>query len=62
MKAAIQVENKGEAEQIRRGIEQLEARAVANIMGILATLPTPSRKQRVVKFIGELLGDSDGAA
>jgi len=59
MKATVEVESRDEAEQIRAGLAEPEARALVKVMGALAPLPTKTRKQRVVKFVADLLAELD---
>jgi hypothetical protein len=62
MKATIEVESKHEGELIRLGLAEPEARALVKVMGALAPLSTKARKQRVLKFITDLITDLDNAS
>ncbi|MBO0715832.1 MAG: hypothetical protein J2P55_00655 [Rhizobiales bacterium] len=61
MKATIEVDSKHEGELIRLGLGEPEARAMIKVMGALAALPK-ARKQRVLKFVTDLVTDLDNAS
>ena len=59
MKTTVEVESKAEGEMIKLGLAEPESRALVKVMGALAPLPTRVRKQRVIKFITDMLTDLD---
>jgi hypothetical protein len=60
MKTKIEVENRKEAELIRRGLERPDVRAFVKIMGALEQLPTDRARRRVMTYVADKLGESAG--
>ena len=49
----IEVKNRKEAENLRRGLARPDVRAFVLTMGILDTLPSDRARERVLRFIAD---------
>jgi len=51
MKAKIEVEDRKEADLIRRGLAHKETRALVKVVGALSRCPSDQSKRRVLNFV-----------
>jgi hypothetical protein len=61
MKTTIDVANRKEAEQIRRGLTDPQVRAFVKVMGTLLDLPSDRARERVLRFVDDQLDEADPA-
>lgn len=59
MEAKVQVEDRKEAELIRRGLADNATRALVKIIGALSTLPSVRAKKRTLTFVADHFAECD---
>jgi len=59
MKTSIDVVNRKEADQIRRGLAHPEVRAFVKVMGMLSSLPSDRARERVLRFLDDKFDEED---
>jgi len=59
MKTSIDVVNRQEGEQIRRGLADPQVRAFVKVMGTLLALPSDRARERVLRFVDDKLAEED---
>jgi hypothetical protein len=60
MKASIEVQDRKEAEAIRRGLEDPATRAFVVVMGALSDLPSARARKRVLQFVVDHFEENPG--
>jgi len=53
MKTTIDVANRREGEQLRRGLTDPQVRAFVKVMGTLMALPSDRARERVLRFVDD---------
>jgi hypothetical protein len=62
MKASIEVASRKEADLIREGLKDPATRALVNVMGALASLPTDRSRKRVMALVEDYFAEQNEKA